>query len=85
MSWRQIYSLLEILLKIDAGESLTDADKEEIKNHLKILAVCWKWMTEKSEQKGIVNAAMAPKHERFDGDGEDESPDTETSEPETRT
>lgn len=79
MAWEQINSLLMILEKLHLGIEIDKKDLDAAEKHLHILAAVWQYMTEECPQKGIINARLARKPEREDGEGSDESTNTGTS------
>jgi hypothetical protein len=75
ISWGQIQSLLVLLTKVADGTPLNKNDKKYLRGHMSVFASVWHYMTTESPQKGIINAAMAPRPERADGEGPDDSTD----------
>ena len=81
ISWGQIQSLMVILVKVAYDETLSDNDREYLQGHMGVFESVWHYMINESPQKGIIHAAMAPRPERADGEGPDDSTDTGTITP----
>jgi hypothetical protein len=70
MHWTQLGALLQLLIRISTGDTITKTDAENLHHQIEILNITWSYMRMKSPRKGIIeNALSTPEGPESTGNG----------------